>query len=415
MTKYVGLADCNNFFVSCERLFRPDLWNKPVVVLSSNDGAVVARSEEVKKLGVPMGVPYFKVRDIFKEHGVAVFSSNFDLYRDISDRVMNTLHASVADMEQYSVDEAFFEMEVKNAETAKKEMARLRDLIYKNVGVPVSLGLAPTKTIAKYANGLEKRGSGVSILTASDWLNIANEVKLTDLWGVGGAMTERFREHALHTAYDLITADPARVAKLFGVYGVRLRAELLCQKQTKQLLPDDLPKTIMSTRSFSKTTDQLSVLEEALAYHVARAAAELREKETVAGRLVVLIQTSRHGDWVLRGGGREVLLSMPTSDTTVLLREAKRLARAVFEPGVPYKKAGIVLGNIRSKGFVQTQLFAVDEDNSELMAAMDHINKKLGTDTVTIGRAKYKEGWSNRHDHRSPRYTTSWSELKTAK
>lgn len=413
--KYVGLADCNNFFVSCERVFRPDLWGQPVVVLSSNDGAVVARSEEVKKLGVPMGVPYFKVRDIFEKNQVTVFSSNFDLYRDISDRVMNTLRAEVDDMEQYSVDEAFFVMEVKNVAAAKKEMARLRDLLYQNLGVPVSFGLAPTKTIAKYANGLEKRRSGVSILTKADWKKLTTEVPLSELWGVGAAMSKRFREHSLITVADLLNADPASVLKLFGIYGMRLRAELSGENHKGSAEVVELPKTIMSTRSFSKTTDELSVLEEALAYHVSRAAEELRGKEAVAGRIVVMILTSRHDDWFLKGGGRESLLPSPTSDTTMLLREAKRLAKEIFETGVPYKKAGIVLGNIQSKGFSQPKLFDTVADNSELMKAVDKLNKKLGPDSVTIGRAKYKEGWSNRHDHRSMRYTTSWNELQKIK
>lgn len=413
--KYVGLADCNNFFVSCERVFRPDLWGKPVVVLSSNDGAVVARSEEVKKLGVPMGVPYFKVRDIFTANKVAVFSSNFDLYRDISDRVMNILRNEVEEMEQYSVDEAFFVMEVKSEAAAKKEMARLRDLLYKNLGVPVSFGLAPTKTIAKYANGLEKRGSGVAILTRADWKRRLHEVQLSELWGVGAAMSKRFREHSLMTVADLLEADPARVLKLFGIYGMRLRAELSGESSKGHGEADQLPKTIMSTRSFAKTTKELSVLEEALAYHVSRAAEELRDKEAVAGRLVVMILTSRHSDWFLKGGGRESLLPEPTSDTTVLLREAKRLAKEMFEAGVPYKKAGIVLGNIQSKGFSQPNLFNDSKDNSELMRTVDKLNKKLGNDSVTIGRAKYKEGWSNRHDYRSMRYTTNWNELQIIK
>lgn len=413
--RYVGLADCNNFFVSCERIFRPDLWNKPVVVLSSNDGAVVARSEEVKKLGVPMGVPYFKARDIFMENKVAVFSSNFDLYRDISDRVMNTLRAEVEDMEQYSIDEAFFEMEVKRPDVALKEMTRLRDLLYRNIGVPMSFGLAPTKTIAKYANGLEKRGSGISLVTKKRWLELRENVPLSELWGVGGAMSQRFREHSLLTVADLLAADPARVDKLFGVYGMRLRAELAGEKGKGGSEAIELPKTIMSTRSFSKTTDRLAVIEEALAYHVGRAAAELREKQGVAGRLVVIVQTSRHGDFLLRGGGRESMLPSPTSDTTVLLKEAKRLARAIFESGVPYKKAGVVLGNILSRDFAQPRLFSDTSDNSELMTAMDDINRRLGLDSVTIGRAKYKESWTNRHDHRSPRYTTSWNELRVVK
>ncbi len=413
MMKYVGLADCNNFFVSCERIFRPDLWNRPVIVLSSNDGAVVARSEEVKKLGVPMGVPFFKVRDILKQNEVAVFSSNFDLYRDISDRVMNTLRAEVDDMEQYSIDEAFFEMDVDKPEVARNEMGRLRDLLYRHVGIPVSFGLAPTKTIAKYANGLEKRGTGISFVTKEHWQGLKESVPLSELWGVGGAMSKRFREHSLLTVADLLAADPARVAKIFGVYGARLRAELDGEISKGNSHGTELPKTIMSTRSFAKTTEELSVLEEALAYHVSRAAAELREKEAVAGRLVVIVQTSRHGDFFLRGGGGESILPSPTADTTALLKEAKRLARTLFESGVPYKKAGIVLGNIRSKDFEQPALFGHALGDSKLMSAMDQINKKMGQDSVTIGRTKYKEGWTNRHDHRSPRYTTNWNEIKS--
>lgn len=411
--KYIGLADCNNFFVSCERIFRPDLWNKPVVVLSSNDGAVVARSEEVKKLGVPMGVPFFKVRDVFKQNEVAVFSSNFELYRDISDRVMNTLRAEVEEMEQYSVDEAFFEMEVRRHDVALEEMARLRDLLYRRVGIPVSFGLAPTKTIAKYANGLEKRGIGISLIAKERWLELRESVPLSELWGVGGAMSQRFREHSLLTVADLLAADPARIAKLFGVYGTRLRAELAGEVSKGGSHGTELPKTIMSTRSFAKTTEELSVLEEALAYHVSRAAAELREKEAVAGRLVVIIQTSRHGDFFLRGGGGESILPSPTADTTVLLKEAKRLARTLFESRVPYKKAGIVLGNIRPQGFEQPALFGYVSDDSKLMTAMDEINKKMGQDSVTIGRTKYKESWTNKHDYRSPRYTTNWNEIKS--
>ncbi len=410
--RYVGLADCNNFFVSCERVFRPDLWDKPVVVLSSNDGAIVARSEEVKKLGVPMGVPYFKVREVLEKHKAAVFSSNFDLYRDMSARVMKVLEEELGDIEQYSVDETFFRMDVRDMKAGLTALARLRDLVRRRIGIPMSFGLAPSKTIAKFASEREKRGSGVCLLTKEEWLAGVAKVPLSDLWGVGGAMSQKFRAAGLETVSDLLAADQARVAKLFGVYGTRLRAEVSGELAKASAPADDLPKSIMSTRSFSKTTTSFSVLADALAHHVSRAAEELRGHGAVAGKLTALVLTSRHGDWVLRGGGGEGVLPQPTNDTTILLKEALRLAKEVYEPGVPYKKAGVVLGFIKPDTYRQSNVFGEDGmKNEKLMRAIDGLNKKIGTDAVTIGRAKSPVGWDNRHDHRSPAYTTSWSEL----
>ncbi len=414
--EYIGLADCNNFFVSCERVFRPDLWDKPVVVLSSNDGAIVARSEEVKKLGVPMGVPYFKVRDVFKQHQVTVFSSNFELYSDMSRRVMEVLEEELGEIEQYSVDESFFKMKVKSALSAKQELLRLREVVKRRVGIPMSFGLAPTKTIAKYASEKEKRGSGACLLVKEEWLKLAPEVPLSELWGVGGAMSQKLRAQGLLNVDDLLSADRGRIEKLFGVYGTRLLAEVSGERAKGAKDHDDLPKSIMSTRGFSKTTTDFSVLAEALAYHVARAAEELRDHQAVAGKVSALILTNRHSDWVLRGGGKEVILPQPTNDTTVLLREALRIAKEVFEPGVPYKKAGVVLGFIKPDAVGQTSLFGESAmENEKLMQAIDGLNKKIGPDSVTIGRAKYKQTWINRHDHRSPRYTTSWNELPRVK
>jgi len=410
--EYVGLADCNNFFVSCERVFRPDLWNKPVVVLSSNDGAIVARSEEVKKLGVPMGVPYFKVRDVFEKNQVAVFSSNYELYRDMSNRVMEVLAEELGEIEQYSVDESFFRMDVKDIAVAEQELFWLRETVRKQVGIPMSFGLAPTKTIAKYASEKEKRGSGVCLMTKEEWLKQADQVLLSELWGVGGAMSQKFRAQGLSSVKDLLSADPSRIERLYGVYGKKLLAEVSGDQSRSQSIHDDLPKSIMSTRGFSKTTTDFSVLAEALAYHVSKAAEELREKKGVAGKVSALILTNRHSDWVLRGGGKEAILPQATNDTRLLLKEVLRLAKEVYEPGVPYKKAGVVLGFIKPDSVGQVSLFGEDAmENERLMEAIDGLNKKIGPDSVTIGRAKLKSGWSNRHDHRSPRYTTSWNEL----
>lgn len=412
--KYIGLADCNNFFASCERVFRPDLWGKPVVVLSSNDGAIVARSEEVKKLGVPMGVPYFKVKNELEKAGAKVFSSNFDLYSDISRRVMDTLREELGVIYQYSVDEAFFTMEVASVKTAHTELSRLKKLVQKNVGVPVSFGLAPTMTLAKYASELEKRGTGVSILTTKDWESKRDTVSLSEIWGVGGATTRKMREHNLITVSDFLSADNSRIEKLFGVYGTRLLSELSGVPAKLPESDDSAQKSIMSTRSFSKTTTSLAVLEEALAYHTARAAEQLRTHHTKARKISIFIGTNRHSEWVLQGGTAESILPYPTNDTIVLLREVERLARSIFTKDVPYKKAGVILSHIVADDNLQLDLFgAVDNTDNKLMSVIDKVNKNLGKDSITIGRARYKESWSNNHNFQSPRYTTSWSDIPT--
>ncbi len=410
--KYIGLADCNNFFVSCERVFRPDLWGRPVVVLSSNDGAIVARSEEVKKLGVPMGVPYFKVRDELEKAGAKVFSSNFDLYSDISKRVMDTLHEELGVIYQYSVDEAFFTMEVKSVKEAKIELARLKTLIQKNVGVPLSFGLAPTMTLAKYASELEKRGSGVSVLTMKDWEVQRDTVSLSEIWGVGGATTQKMREHNLITVADFLSADNSRIEKIFGVNGTRLGSELRGIPAKMPENDEAQQKSIMSTRSFSKTTTSLAVLEEALAYHTARASEELRSSHSKAGKLSIMLGTNRHSEWVLQGATSESVLPYPTNDTIVLLREVERLARAIFVKDVPYKKAGVVLSQITADDHLQLDLFGSQQvSDNKLMSVIDTVNKNLGKDSITIGRARYKESWGSNHNFQSSRYTTSWSEI----
>lgn len=410
--KYVGLADCNNFFVSCERIFRPDLWEKPVVVLSSNDGAVVARSNEVKELGVPMGVPYFKIKDIIVKNNVAVFSSNFDLYRDISSRVMNTLKNELDEVEQYSVDESFFRMEMESVNEARAELARLKALVYQNVGIPMSFGLAPSKTIAKYAAEKEKRGSGVSVITKQDWHECLEEVQLGDLWGVGGAMSQRFKSHNLNTAKDLLNADTGRLQKLFGVYGTRLLAEISGDVHQGKTLEDDLQKSIMSTRSFRKTTTDFSILEEALAYHVSQVAAQLRDLGAITQKISIYLLTNRHSEWVLRGGSNEALLPEGTNDTTILLKEAVILAKKIFEKDVPYKKVGVMVSSITPEKYAHTNLFGESlMKNSLLMQAIDKLNKKIGKETVTFGRTGSKHRWDSKHEYRSRRYTTKWGEL----
>lgn len=405
---YIGLLDCNNFFVSCERLFRPDLEKKPVVVLSSNDGCVVARSKEVKELGIPMGVPYFKVRDELEASRTTIFSSNFTLYRDISARVMRVLQNEVGYTEQYSVDEAFFTLTAPTMDSLK----HIKAAVEQQVGVPVTVGVAKTKTIAKCATEIGKKGEGVSLLEGSAWKEVAQTFPLADVWGIGRRTGEHMRAYNLLTVADLQQADPAFIRSEFGIAGARLQTEL-AEQPTDRSERDKLQQSIMSTRSFQKSTTNLRVLEDAVAYHVAHAAEELRELGACAHTIRVLIRPSRHNEWVLRGGTREAVLVIPTDDTRVILREALALVRSLYEAGVPYKKAGVILSGIVPRAAVPGSLFESSDQHHELFSAIDGLNHRYGAGTLTIGRTKTEGVWQASKSHVSPRYTTSWQELQT--
>ncbi len=413
--KYIGLADCNNFFASCERLFRPDLSGKPVVVLSSNDGNVVARSEEVKALGISMGVPYFKVKDILQENKVAVFSSNFDLYHEISNRVFETLERELGHVYQYSIDEVFFEMEFSDIETAEVELMRLKKLVQKHVGIPMSFGLAPTMTMAKYASKKEKRGAGVCVITNEIWQGINHDISIGELWGVGRSTADKMKANNISTVSDFLSKDKALIDKNFGLNGSRLWDELSGIPSKKFQFGSELPKSIMSSRSLAKETKFFSVIEEAIAFHVSKVAEDLRKNNLMARMLSVTITTNRHGDWLLRGGSNKCLLPNWTDDTRVLLDNARKLAKEIYESEVPYKKIGVVVSDIKSNEFKQLMIFESEptevESKNSLMKVIDSLNSKIGIDAVTIGRLKYKSGWSNRRDFKSPNYVSSWSEL----
>lgn len=410
---FVGILDCNNFFVSCERLFRPDLEARPVVVLSSNDGCIVARSKEVKAAGVPMGVPYFKVKEELAAMGATVFSSNFPLYRDISQRVMDVLAREVDAVEQYSVDEAFFTVPNLSHDELHAFGLRLKQLVEREVGVPVTIGIAKTKTIAKCATEIGKKGSGVSILADDAWRAAMETFPLHDVWGIGGKTATKMRDAGLATVEDLVRADPARVRELFGVHGARLQLELSEQRTAHGRSAHDLQHSIMSTRSFHRTSTDRAVIEDAVAYHVGHAAEELRELSACAQSVAVVLRTGRHDDWSLRGGVREALLPEPSDDTRVILAEAMRLVATMYERGVPYKKAGVVLSRIVPKETVSASLFESSGETSALLRTVDSLNKRFGSGTLTIGRTRDTGAWSASRAHISPRYTTDWSELKT--
>ena len=415
---YIGLLDCNNFFVSCERLFRPDLAWRPVVVLSGNDGCVVARSNEVKELGIPMGVPYFKVEKELKTAQVAIFSSNFTLYRDISKRVMARLREETAQIEQYSVDEAFFGIRAEDEVSIEAEMRRIKAVIEKDIGVPVSIGAAKSKTIAKQAAEQEKRGTGVCLLTGEHWQQVAGELSVGAVWGIGRRTAEKCVRHEVRTVAEYMALDRARVAALFGVDGVRKHQEL--NEQSVYRLGERSAaeqQSIMSTRSMKQALTNRDQIEVALLYHVDQVARQLREKKLEATRLSVMIRPSRHGDWALRGGTAEELLALPSNDTRTLSITARALCRSLYEVEVPYKKVGVVVSGLRPEGISQGELFAATDqsekrdDGKVVMAVVDALNDKYGRETMLFGRVRGSRVWDGKHDRLSPQYTTNWSEI----
>ncbi len=411
---YFGLLDCNNFFVSCERLFRPDLIGKPVVVLSGNDGCIVARSQEIKDMGIPMGVPYFQVKDILKKHETTCFSSHFALYRDVSRRVFAVMREELEVVQQYSVDEAFFQCDGPDASVA----LRVKKAVESRVGIPVSVGLAPTKTLAKYINSKAKKGVGVAVFDADNWEDEMKNIPLSAIWGVGGRMEMQYKKHTLVSVQDLVLADTERVKILFGVHGVRLQKELSGIPMYSLGEQAEPQKSIMSSRSFKARTTELSVLADAVAYHVRHAMVDLRAMNQKTQCLRVSIRPSRHGDFVLRGGSAEVIFAAPTDDTFRVLEEAQKLTKSLYEAGVPYKKVGIVLSHFSASQATQPALFATeahDIKTNELMPIIDMLNKKLRKDSVVIGSRLHGAKWQARIDARSPAYTTQWKDIQTVK
>ena len=412
--QYTGVIDCNNFFVSCERLFRPDLLGRPVMVLSSNDGCVVARSQEIKDMGIPMGVPYFEIKDIAEKASAVSFSSHFSLYRDISARVFTVVKSVLQQVEQYSIDEAFFSYEAADIASAEVAMRRLKTTVERLVGIPVSIGLASTKTQAKYASREAKKTGGIAVLSSEDWQSRTPTIELKDIWGVGGKLARRYREAGLHTVADCMMAPKPRLETLFGIAGLRLQAECLGQVMYPVATGLSVQKSTISSRSFKTSTTSLAVLKDAVAYHVRHAARNIRRFGLCAGMLSVTILPSRHGDFSLRGGTKGAVFTEPINDTARLVAEAMRLTEQLYEAGVPYKKAGISLGRFVPAGVVQPSLFLGEtspQSTQILNQTVDFLNTQIGREMVQIGRQAKMNTWSARQENLSPAYTTAWSEL----
>jgi DNA polymerase V len=405
----VCLLDCNNFFVSCERLFRPDLKGKPVLVLSSNDGCVVARSEEVKEMGISMGIPYFQIEKLCKERNVAVFSSNFALYRDISRRVMEILRERTETLEIYSIDEAFFEYP---AYPSQEEIQDLREYIVRTTGIPVSVGVSKSKTLAKIASRDAKKGSGTSFLVPEDLMRYHGGDLVGTVWGIGRNAVIRLREHQIASISDLVHAEDRLLRQAMGIFGSRIKHELL-GVSTHGPVSTEIPASMTSTRSFGKIQTTKNGVMSALAYHASLLAERLRAQNLTTQRVSIFAAPSRYGDFSQSGFSGQVVIP-PTSSTQVLLREIGILLERLFVPSIPYGRSGVVVSGLMPTGNTTHSLFeeALDtHDSSEMDHVIDQINGRFGRSMLRYGIVQDSTSWSAKHAKRSGGYTTQWSEI----
>ncbi|MEZ4104360.1 MAG: DUF4113 domain-containing protein [Candidatus Paceibacterota bacterium] len=412
-TDKIGVLDCNNFFVSCERLFRPDLREKPVLVLSSDEGCVVARSQEVKDMGIAMGVPYFHIKDIIKDRKIVTFPANFALYKDIAKRVFVTVEGEVGKVERYSIDECFFKTDFDF-----KEMIRVKNKVERHVGVPVSIGVASSKTQAKYVNKISKKTkTGVEVWSMKTWKQRSEKIKLSELWGVGQDKVRMFNDYGLVTVKDLFNVSKRQLNDWFGVFGVRLQDELMGEIVFPINFKKDLQKSIMNSRSFSQSTNDINDLKEAIKYHVFKCVSTLYATKLEAKILRISIKPSFNNKSLILNSKLEVILNESTRDLFTLTKEAINLLEINYKPSIQYKKAGVMLSGLVVEQEKTNSLFPIPDNTknkAELTNLLFSVNQKNRQDMLRLGSLpdRKKRIWLNKKDRISPAYTTDWQKIK---
>lgn len=420
-----ALIDCNNFFVSCERLFRPDLEGKPVVVLSSNDGCVVARSNEAKALGIPMGAPAFKYRQFFKDYRVVQFSANFELYGDVSRRITDLLTTITPRIEIYSVDESFLDLSqlpITDYEAWGREVQRR---IWKWIGIPVSIGMASTKTLAKLAADRAKKDQELNgVLSFIDiperlFQTYLELTRIESIWGVGWRLSPRLRSEGLATAGQLRRLRPQRAQQLMGILGRQLVTELNGISCKPLELEGRVHKSIARTRTFGHDTAERYAVEAALTTFTSQASYRLRKSEQRTRRVRIFLTTSKHKPGY-RYWSREAVFEVPTADAGLIAQEVNKLFNQLYIPTVEYHRAGVLLHDFVPAAQLQTDLLGyVDVANhikaAARMQAVDEINDRYGRRTIRLAAEKLGTVWQPKYELRSPRYATRWEELAKVK
>jgi DNA polymerase V len=414
-----ALVDCNSFFASCEKVFRPDLEGQPVAVLSNNDGCVVARSPEAKQI-VKMQATLFSIKDLVERGELYVFSSNPVLYKDMSRRVIETLQHFSPEVEQYSIDEAFLGLQGFTHRDLTDYGQQIRTTVQQWTGIPVSVGIASTKTLAKLAAQVAKRNPDMEGVldfeTLEDIDAVLAAIAIGEVWGIGKNLRAKLNALGIKQVLDLKRANEKLIKKKFGILTLRTVMELR-GVPCFSMEPVAAPKTMrIVSRSFGHLVTELADIKEAVATYTTRCAEKLRDDGLVARQFAVSIRTSYYRDRDQYAAARSVELDPPTNDTTVLIPAAMQLAEAAFKPGYEYLKAKVIATELSPAGAVQGNLFSAPvnpEKRDRLMATIDGLNRKLQPDAVKFGAMGLNPSWQMRSEYFSQRYTTHWDEIPT--
>jgi len=416
----IALVDCNNFYASCERVFRPDLENKPIVVLSNNDGCVIARSNEAKALGIKMGEPAFKRKEVFKKNKVNIFSTNFALYGDMSGRVMNVLKSNAIGIEIYSIDEAFLDFSgIKNE---KAIAAGLRKKIKQWTGIPVSIGIAPTKVLAKIANHIAKKHTKSGIFVLEDKAIIKKALQfmpVESLWGIGKRYAKMLKQTGIQTAYDLTQVEESWVKRRMSVVGLKLVQELKGISCFPLETNTQAKKNICTSRSFGKPTKEYKQLSEAISTFAARCSEKLRKQKYSASEIRVFIYTNpynpKHKQYY---GYIKLNLDVASNESNIIIKEALKGLKMIYREDCVYKKVGVIVSKVVPDQQVQLSLFDKIENRPRykiLSSVMDKINRTMGRDKLRIATQGFDRKWRMRQEQLSPCYTTRWNGLLKVK
>ena len=412
----IALVDCNSFYVSCERLFNPSIIKKPVVVLSNNDGCVISRSTEAKILGIKMGEPYFKVKKIVKNNDVKVFSSNYSLYGDISRRVMKTLRQFSSRIEIYSIDEAFLDLSSIRDEDLIEHGNKIRKTVLKWTGIPVSIGIATTKTLSKAANHIAKKEkTGVVNFINSKLIDkFLSEIKIYDVWGVVRQLTKFYIKNEIYTAYQLKNISDQWIKKNTNVFGSRTAMELRGVSCVSLETHQEKRKNCCVSRSFGKKVTKLEELKESITSHCLNAAEKIRVDKQAAKKITVFIRTSPfQKDYA---NAKNIDLPIRTNDSIKLVKEALVALKSIYKKGYKYQKAGIILSELNDIDVYKKNLFSEidsEEKRIKLMKAMDYTNIKYGRNALSLAQAGIKKGWNIKRRYSSKIDTACFDLLPT--
>ena len=410
-----ALVDCNSCFASCEQIYRPDLRNKPVIVLSNNDGCIIARSKEAKLIGIPDLDPYFKWQGFLKKHHVTVFSANFRLYGDVSWRVMETLRQFSPDIEIYSIDEMFLSLKNVQINDLSQYGEHIKDTVWQEIKMPVAVGIAPTKTLAKLANHAAKKikTNNIAVLdTPQKWQWLQAKLPVNKVWGIGSRLSKRLAAHHIHTILDLANAHPKMIRKITNINVEKTILELNGISCIPLEEHPPAKKEIFVTRSFGEKTTSLTHLENHISRYASAAAEKLRLQNHLSSLITVFVHTSSFNKHYY-AKSISVQLPYPTNDTPTIIQHARYAMQHIYKPGYLYAKCGIGLLDLRDRRFHQHDLFTQGQSSksNKAMRIIDMINQRYGRDTIVFSSEGIQGKWTMNQHFLSPSYTTKWTDI----